>query len=81
MYHAAPEAKCHKATSNPVQETQHDMTKGKRAEGETSAKFVNLIDEHHGVASACGLETLHHLAGHCSHICPAMPCTHCPSPR
>jgi len=61
--------------------TQHDMTEVGRAECETSAEFVNLIDEHHRVAGACGLETLHHLAGHCTHICPAMSCRHCPLVR
>ena len=40
----------------------------------TSAQLVYLINEHHGVAGPCGLEALHHLPWHCSHVRASVPC-------
>jgi len=34
----------------------------------TSSQLVNLIDEHQWVGGAHALQTLHHLARHCTHV-------------
>ncbi len=34
-----------------------------------SAKLIYLINQHQWVAATCGLQTLHHLAWHCTYIC------------